>query len=243
MVELFMHRWGLVSHSFGSHLFLACHILRGFEARLLCLMDVDVGQRMRKVPQQYPEFFGQSPSNCQKQYFLLTFTLFLGWKIEPSSFWQSYSFPRINDPIVIEGWDCSIFFHIWYLVSSIMLAFCSLYMFLYFPFWLINNATLSLSHTSKVWLITTILVSYTSSWSVNIDWLPPVWYAILYSFLVDSNRSTQQSKLENHPTLALLRSLKIITWSLFHWWNDGLPNFSFACRWWSRLFPFKLGLS
>lgn len=129
MVELFMHRWGLVSHSFGSHLFLACHILRGFEARLLCLMDVDVGQRMRKVPQQYPEFFGQSPSNCQKQYFLLTFTLFLGWKIEPSSFWQSYSFPRINDPIVIEGWDCSIFFHIWYLVSSIMLAFCSLYMF------------------------------------------------------------------------------------------------------------------
>ena len=187
----------------------------------------NVGQRMRKVPQQYPEFFGQGPSNCQKQYFLLTLTLFLGiscwhyWHFLifladiTDIFWVEKSNPQVFGKAIrslesmtlflIEGWDCSIFrYHIWYLVSSMMFVFCSLYMFV-LPILvdkLINNATSSLSHTSTVWLITTILVSYTSSWSVNIDWLPPVWHAILYSFLVDSNRSTQQSKLENHPTLA-----------------------------------------
>ena len=178
----------------------------------------NVGQRMRKVRSPtIPRVFWPGSIQLSKAifladidtvsgYFLLTLLTFSGLKNRTLKFLAKPFVPSNQWPFfLIEGWDCSIFrYHIWYLVSSMMFVFCSLYMFV-LPILvdkLINNATSSLSHTSTVWLITTILKSYTSSWSVNIDWLPPVWHAILYSFLVDSNRSTQQSKLENHPTLA-----------------------------------------
>ena len=161
MVEVFTHRWGQVSHSFGSHLFLACHILRGFEARLLCLMDVQCRSKNEKGSPTIPRVFWPGSIQLSKAifladidtvsgYFLLTLLTFsniscwhywhfLGWKIEPSSFWRSHSFPRINDPFFWLRGGIAVYFatisgtwfHPWCLCFVVCIC-------LYFPFWLIN---------------------------------------------------------------------------------------------------------